>query len=421
MTQITMPTVTDDDGSKTSGTVFNASFFSSIESGINALVHSSSNPAVTPADIIDEVVAARGNKSDLDTRISSVIDDDGALLTPASLVSSSNLTSQAASSLNLWKNSTFFLWSAGLSSAPDYYSVSNGSVVMAGTGQGDTTRKVGKYCAKLTWSSGTAKLEQVIVDTTDFANLDHLGGETKKVGFGAWIKASVASQARLQFDDGVDTTESDYHTGGGSWEYIGAVHTMSGSATKMTVNFQMVSSGSAYVSGGTCYLGDYAPTLWVPERVVRGSVTIYIPGTLTTGDGKRYFSWARPIRIDQIWAHVLTDPTGASLDVDFEKFEPTTTWVSMLAGGAGALIDNGDGVGVIAGTTTAADYDHRCLSGLHTASGELSASGQEDKLARLNIDQVGSTVAGADLFLRVDGVQCMHPFEDQLSADFLGV
>ena len=115
---------------------------------------------------------------------------------------------------------------------------------------------------------------------------------------------------------------------------------------------------------------------------------------------------------------VLTDPVSSSINIDVEKFEPTTSWVSM--GTAGALIDDGDGVGQWLLTTTDADYDHRCLSGWFGASGELAATGQEDKMGRLNIDQIGSGTAGADLFLRIDGVQCIHPFEEQLSFGNLG-
>ena len=90
-------------------------------------------------------------------------------------------------------------------------------------------------------------------------------------------------------------------------------------------------------------------------------------------------------------------------------------------GTAGALIDDGDGVGQWLLTTPATLLHDRCLAGWFGASGELSATGQENAMARLNIDQVGSSTTGSDLFLRIDGVQCVHPFESEYAYDDQGV
>ena len=415
MTEITFPAYTDDGGDYQSGTIIDASFFDDIKSGIDAVTHSSNNPTITPADVIDEIVTARGNADDLDERISGVIDDDGALITPASVASQANLQAQVGSAINLFKNSTFFLWSRGLTSAPDYFTLANGTVTIAGTSQTDTTRKVGDYCAKLTWSSGTATLTQKILDTTAFGKLDHLKGETLKIAFGMWVKSSIASHARVVLDDGDDTTPSDYHTGGGDWEFLTGVHTVSAAATKLDVVLQNAQSGACYFSGGVVFFSDVIPARWFPEPLRVGSVTAIVSGTLTTGDGKKYFSFNRPTLIKNLQAFVLSDPTGDGLSIDFEKFEPTTTWTSMIT--AGDIIDDGDGVGNLQPT---GDYDHRCLSGMNVASGELSATATENTLARLNIDTVGSTTPGTTLYFRVDGLQCVHPFEDQLAYNFVG-
>lgn len=413
------PTVVDDDGTGQTGTPLDVTAITAIRDTIDSLTHTSSNSTITPGNIIDEVVTARGNKASLTARLDGVIDADGALITPASVVSASQLQAQSGSAINLVKNSTFFIWDRGLALAPAYWTLATGTIAISGTGQADTTRYVGKYCAKLTWSSGTATLTQIVLDATDFANLDHYKVETKIFGFGCWIKASIASHARLSLNDGNTTTETSYHTGAGGWEWISGTHTFSSAATTLTIACQVASSGSAYFSGLVVNSADVAPPLWFPEPKIRGSAVLDVSNTLTTGDGKKYISFARPIRLDHIQGMVLTDPVGAAITMDFEKFEPTTTWTSM--GTAGALIDDGDGVGQWLLTTTAADFDHRCLSGWFGASGELSATGQENKIARLNIDQVGSGTAGSDLFLRIDGVQCMHPFEDQYAYDDLGI
>ena len=419
---------TNDTGLGQDGTALNEAFFTTLEDAINTLVHSATNTGITPANIIDEVVTARGNLSDLDTRISAVVDDDGVPVVAASVLSQAQFQSSVGARTNLARNSTFFLWSRGLALAPDYWAVTNGTVGIAGTSQSDTTRKIGKYCAKVTWSSDTAELTNLVLDTTDFANLNHLGVDQVYVSFGAYVKTSIASHARLQFDDGDSQSNSDdgsghangYHTGGGGWEWLYGSHQLSTAATKLELNFQVESSGSAYISGVVICLSQFPPTEWFPEPVARGSVMIEIGGPQTTGDEKKVLHFARPTRIDRVEAYAGTDPTGASLDVDIEKFEPTTTWTSMLSGGSSALIDDGDGIGQLDMDNTAANYDHRCIGGLHAASGEGEATATENKLMRLNIDQVGSTVAGSDLFLRFDVVQCMHPFEEQVSAGFVG-
>lgn len=408
------PSIVDDDGSGKKGTPVNKSWADAVKAEIEDKIHSTTNPTETPKSITDEVVNLRGNKANADARISGVIDDDGALITPASLISQAQLQAEAAAAINMAKNSTFFLWSGGLTSAPDYYTLANGTITIAGVSEGDTTRKIGAKCAKVTWGSGVATLTQKIIQAADFSNLDHLKVDTKKVFFGAWVNTSIASHARLQVDDGTLTTETSYHSGATGWEFLGGVHTLSGAATKLDLAFRVESSGSAYISGVVFGFGDVAPTLWRPEPFVRGFAMLELPGALQVGDGAKYLHFARPVRIDNLQAFMVTGPTGASLNIDFEKRE-NGAWQSMVT--AGPLVAAGNEMGDM---QPSGDYDHRCLSGLFLGSG-AGFAGANDKLARLNIDQIGSSVGGSDLFLRVDGVQCFHPFEDQIAHDFMGV
>lgn len=71
------PAVSNDTGNKTSGTIWNELFNDAQREAVEGLIHSTNNPDESPADIIDEVVDARGNLVDLDTRISAVVDADG--------------------------------------------------------------------------------------------------------------------------------------------------------------------------------------------------------------------------------------------------------------------------------------------------------------------------------------------------------
>lgn len=77
MTQVTLPAISDDSGDGQSGTLINQAWSDDVAAAIDALTHSASNPGVTPADAIDEVVAARGSKADLDTRLDVSLTDAG--------------------------------------------------------------------------------------------------------------------------------------------------------------------------------------------------------------------------------------------------------------------------------------------------------------------------------------------------------
>lgn len=91
---------TDDSGAGTDGTKQNQSFWSSWRDALNTLIHSVTNPTVTPEDIIDEVVAARGNKANLDARLDVSLDDDGAYKSVGKVLALENLTANAKGNLS---------------------------------------------------------------------------------------------------------------------------------------------------------------------------------------------------------------------------------------------------------------------------------------------------------------------------------
>lgn len=78
MTQIpTTVLPTDDPGDNSSGTKWNRSWVQALLDAINPLIHSITNPTETPANVLDEVVTARGNLTSLEDRLNNVIDVDG--------------------------------------------------------------------------------------------------------------------------------------------------------------------------------------------------------------------------------------------------------------------------------------------------------------------------------------------------------
>lgn len=70
----------------------------------------------------------------------------------------------------------------------------------------------------VTRAGADARLDQGIQAIPEFGPAARWGG--KRVTFGCWVRATVATRARLSINDGTTRTYSDYHTGGGAYEFL---------------------------------------------------------------------------------------------------------------------------------------------------------------------------------------------------------
>lgn len=147
---------------------------------------------------------------------------------------------------NLLNWGCFEDWENGTSSAPTEYTLSGTGATIAREG---TTVKVGDYSAAVTRVGNDVTLYH---DLTTYA--DYQG---RKVTFGCWVYATVASRARIAISDGVGSTNSSYHTGGSSWEFLTVTHDVDGSATRLRVEAQVnTGNTTAYFDGSALNLGD---------------------------------------------------------------------------------------------------------------------------------------------------------------------
>lgn len=392
----------DDSGTFDNGTVVNEAFIDDIFDEIDDQNHSTTNPTQKPKATTDEVVAARGNMASLDARISAVVDDDGVPVPSASAVTAAQAGELPTTNCVL--NETFLIWAAGDSAAPSGWTLAGtgAAAARAGTGLADTKRKVGDFCAKLTFGSSTLTLSQDVLPTAAFSRVDHLQGED--VALGAWVWADLANQARIYVTDGVTTTYSDYHTGDGSWQWLSLAHTLSGSATKLTVGIAVGSGAAnpAYFSGPTLVFGSVKPVNWRPTPMVCGTIFFPSAGTQTTGTAKGWYTFNRMGIVKHIECNLRTAPTGA-----------TTFKVDVNKGGNSML---GSVIAFTASDKNAGkapdgDYDKRCFAGNTLASGTTIT----DELT-FDIDAVGSTIAGSDLAVKIRALVCVDPFESVKAA-----
>ncbi len=143
---------------------------------------------------------------------------------------------------NAVQNGDFETWSGGTSSAPDAWSLEGTGASVARDG---TTVKRGTYSAALT--NGAGNSADLHHDATAVA-----GGASfidgRQYAAGAWVHAGAATRARLRIWDGVSSTYSSYHSGGGAWEWLTATATLSGSATMARVGLE-IAAGAAITVG----------------------------------------------------------------------------------------------------------------------------------------------------------------------------
>jgi hypothetical protein len=280
------PTVTDDDGTGQTGTVWNNAFDASCQATLNALLHSSTNTTLTPKAIIDEVVTARGSKANLDARLDVVLNEDGTLKTQDTLATVTDLQAQLGAR-NLVQNDDLAGWQNGAASAPDNFTLAGGGAAVARTGSGEADTYsflAGQYSAKLTYGAATVTLSQDIVSSSDFSN--YTKARSKAVAFGMWGKTSVANALSIVIDDGVTTTRGGqagngtYHTGGGTEEWLYGTHTLSASATKITIYAELAQNTTGYVGGFALIFSSEEMTFWPPFSTI-GYATASKAGTVS--------------------------------------------------------------------------------------------------------------------------------------------
>jgi len=398
MTVISRPAMSDDSGSLTDGTVTDKAFMDAIMDEIDTQCHSAANPTITPVNTTDEVVTARGSMGSLDTRLDVSLEENGDLKTQASLVTATQ--AGGLPQTNTVVNDIFIVWTDGDAAAADGWVLAGGgaAVARAGTGLGDTKRKVGDFCSKLTYGAATLTYYNEILTTAAYSRLDHLDAEI--VGFGAWVWADAASQTRLYVADGATTTYSTaYHTGGGAWEWLSGTHTISGSATYLRAGCAVESGGvnPAYLSGYTVIFGEIAPVNWRPCPTAYGTVAHKITGAATVAEIDRYVL-QRPGIVKDVQLYANTAPVGADFIIDVNGGDGTNSMFSTLP-----QIDDGDSAGSQIPDGT---YAYRCFKGY---SGDTPGTGKA--LLMTECTQIGSGTAGSDVNVLVRVQVFLDPFE----------
>lgn len=400
-----MATAADDDGSRTSGSVVNKAAFQGLVDEIDANLFHDDYPTVTPATTTKRVSDSAGSFTDLPTRLDSIADPDTGVPNPDTFSGYVDVTSAADSlmELNLVPNDDLQLWSAGAAAAPDFTTLYNATIARAGLSEADTTRHIGRFSAKVTYTANPAGIYWTVLTAGAMTLVNQIRGQWK-LGFGIWLATTVANTVRGFVTDGVQTVYTNYVAADGNFHFMPLLlgnHTINAAANHLYVGAEMYSAGSFYAFGPTAFFSSVAPARWHPcptETIVL--LDHYISGAVTTGNDKKIINPLWPCLIQDTQLAIGTAPTGQALIVDLD---------SIGAGGARTAVYATRPQIAAAGfagnaVPDPAAWSTRCMRGVHGSSYPTLAG-----TLAFNVDQVGSSAAGSDLSARVTALRYRRP------------
>lgn len=310
---------------------------------------------------------------------------------------------QTVGNVNLLADPTFLIWPAGDAAAPAHWSVTGAGVAIArsGTGLGSTVRKVGDFAAQVTQAAATATIQQQLLPAASFTRFSFLQGQS--VSAGAWLRGTT-NNCTISISDGVGTSTSAAVTPDATFHWVTVTRTLDLSATNLVFAMTVGTNGATcYLSGPTMVLGPIPPAYYQPAPMHYETVNLYIAGVQTVGTDKVRHLFPRPAIVKDVQLIIKTAPTGAALIVDvnswdgaaFTSIYSTRPQIAAAATTGGAQPDS--------------TYARRCFT-LYTGSGAAAAG----SYLSVDVDQIGSGVAGSDLWVFVRYLMYNRPLEEAL-------
>ncbi len=380
---VSWPTVINDDGSLTVGTPWAKAISDAIKASIEDQVHSAVNPTLKPHQITDEVRTARGSLGSLAAWGLVEHLADGTHSPSSNYVT----VAQAGDSVlkNLDTDSMLNNWPDGDTAAPAGRTIEGGGATI--------TRAV-----SLGWGGHGVMVESAgsrsAVRKTVLAAADYQSGYGgKKITIACLCRAFVANQASIVFDDGAIQTRGGssgptsprFHTGDGTVKWIWTTAQIDGAATKLEYYVESVQAGTQpRFSSFMVVLGEIVPTVYFPERMGEFYMGIQIHGDLIVADGQN--NWVGRVPRNCVFmglaGSVKTAPTNAdAIEFTAEKSTDLSAWVDIYATSPSIAVGAKE---VDSGARTKPDgsFANRCF--------------KEGDYIRLNIDQVGNILPGAD-------------------------
>ncbi len=308
---------------------------------------------------------------------------------------------QTIGATNLFPDPYFLIWPAGDAAAPAGATLSkDGNSALA---RNTTIPYIGGMSPEL--KLGTTATVSTKLKYTIFSSLPtELRG--KFVSLGAAIRSATASLGQLELDDGGTSgiTKSAFHDGGAAWDWIAFSHQFTANATKLDVSLvadiggQGAAEVTALFDALTLILGPSPPASFIPTPSTEGALVFPVPGAAATATDKFRFLGGRPFLVRNVTLRAKTAPTGAALIADVNHWDGSAfqSMFSSTKPQIAAAAKNG-------GKNPDGTYRYRCFDS------QKDAGSETDALLSVDIDQVGSTVAGSDIEILVRVLQFQDP------------
>lgn len=255
---------------------------------------------------------------------------------------------------NLLRNGNVEYWPAGTAAAPRDWTLVGASATVA---RDATNKKLGLYGAAVTRAGTDCYLNQD-VDAGPFVGLDWLKGT--RLALGCWVRATVASRARVGIVDSAGSSFSSYHSGGSTWEWLPVTRVIDASATSVDVRLQVdTGNTTAQFDGAVLVMGDRAPgLLWHPNDWRCGARLTRAAKSFTTGVTAAIDWDAEPIDDYNFWdvgnATRITAPFAGTLQLTLRA-----SWAS--GGGTQRAVD------ALLNGATGLEAEHEFFAATHAA------------------------------------------------------
>jgi hypothetical protein len=166
-------------------------------------------------------------------------------------------------------NGSFDLWSSGLSSAPDAWSLTGSGATIA---RERTLTKAGPYVAKVTRVGSNCFLRQNLHNSR---GINYWKGRT--VALGSWVCSDTPGVARIRIEDSVNSYYSDYHSGSGEYEFLKVSASISTSATDFSARLNIDNTNASAYFGGVVFTegSDIESDLSIPLTINQYDINPY--------------------------------------------------------------------------------------------------------------------------------------------------
>jgi len=268
------------------GTRFNRAFFLSIQEYIDQLTGVYYG-LPSPANIAEEIEAARGNRDCLDERLDVAMDEDGELKIPATVATKEDVAGLIGE--NLCGNDLLMANPEGDAAAPGFWTntgvLGSWSTAYA-SGFGQTTVVGGGAAA-------TVYLE--LIPASMIARARLLLAHADGIGFGVSVQTNDAG-VRVFVTDGTVTEYSDVHSAGGSEEWLEADPVPINAASQyLWVGIEVPAGKTLTYWAPMASIGPAAPKGWKPGRHRQVIVPFSLVGNdLAAYVGAEKFQFAAP-------------------------------------------------------------------------------------------------------------------------------